>query len=208
MCGSTDQQSDIAGEQQAFYKQLQSQYQQEYGNFSGILAKLQSTFEPILAAGPNQEGFSAAEKTNLETQATTKTAGNYDKALQAANEGMNAEGGGDTFAPSGAKEAVRGQIASAGAAEQSQLDQAITSADYDQGRNNFLTAAQVLGSTASMQNPVGIGGVTNNAGGEAMQGANDVATADNAFWGSVMGALGGAAGTALGNGGAVTKALG
>ena len=80
MCGASGQQKDIEAQQAAFYKQLTQEYGITFGESQGILKSLTAAFEPILKAGPNQQGFSAEELANLNSQAVTGIGRNYAKA--------------------------------------------------------------------------------------------------------------------------------
>ena len=67
MCGGpSTQQQAIAGQQQQFYSNLQSGYQQMFAGQTNILNSLQSSFAPVLAAGINQYGLLAGGECSLE----------------------------------------------------------------------------------------------------------------------------------------------
>src|ERR1700761_3428275 len=128
-------------------------YTQEFGKFNSILDSLTASFKPILDAGPNQEGFSGAEKTALNTQATEGVASNYNKALTATNQNISAAGGGNAFLPFGGADEAKENVALASAQQQSAEENQITKADYATGRANYFGAASALGSAAGMINP-------------------------------------------------------
>ena len=85
MCASgaqnTIQQEDIATMQQ--YDQQQAK---QYANQTALYAQVKSVLDPILNAGPNQQGFSAAELNTLNAQAVEGTAENYSAAGKAVGE--------------------------------------------------------------------------------------------------------------------------
>src|SRR5579884_3939285 len=101
MCGPTSAQTELQSEQADFYRQMTQEYTTVFGEDQGILSSLTKTFEPILEAGPNQKGFSDAERNDLNSQAIEGTAKNYAAADRALKEDQAAEGGGDTVAPTG-----------------------------------------------------------------------------------------------------------
>lgn len=194
MCGgATAAQTDIQNTQVAFLKQLTAEYGTVFGESQGILQSLTSTFKPILEAGPNQQGFSAAELASLETTAKEGVGQNYAQAAKALGEKQAAEGGGNSFLPSGAKSQIQEEIATGAAGTLSQEQEQITQANYATGRSNFYNAAGILGQTASTLNPVGSAGAATSAGSAASNTANQIAQENNSWMGLVGGVLGGAA---------------
>ena len=170
-----------------------------FGESQGILSSLNQAFAPILAQGPNQAGFSKAEDTSMNTEATEQTAQNFGKAKQELQEDQAAEGGGNDFVPSGAQDAQNESLAATGAATQSQEQQQILQENYATGRQNFMNAAGVLGTTASTLNPTGTADAAVSSGSAAATTANTIAAQGNSIWSSVLGALGGVAGAAVGD---------
>jgi hypothetical protein len=199
MCGATQQQTDISDEQSAFYAEMTKEAQATYGASSAITSALTSQFTPILQAGPNQEGFSTAEKTALNTQATEGVASGYSQASEALGEKLGASGGGDSFLPSGAQAELQQNTANTAAGQLAEDKNTITNNDYETGRQNWTTAASVLGQTASTLNPANFANAATGSGSAAANTANQIAQANNSVWTSAIGALGGIAGTAAGN---------
>ncbi|MCU1305167.1 MAG: hypothetical protein JWQ87_5451 [Candidatus Sulfotelmatobacter sp.] len=199
MCGASSAQVGLQNSQIAFYNQLTSQYSTIFGQSQGILSALTKAFEPILAKGPNQEGFSAAEKTALESQATTGVGENYSKAQAALATQQGAEGGGNSFIPAGAQEQQKAQLAQSAAQLQSSEDLGITQANYAQGRQNYQFAAGELGGVAAQLNPTGFANSATGAGGAASTTANEVSQANNSWMQLVSGAIGSAAGAYAGH---------
>ena len=196
-CGASQSQKDIESAQANFYNTLTQEYQQTFGQNQAILSSLTKAFQPILQAGINQEGFSAGEKQNLESQATTGTGQNYSKAAQALALQQGAAGGGTQFVPTGAKMQQQQQLATSAANEESNLQSGIEAADYAQGRQNYLEAANALGGVAAQYNPTGYANAATGAGSAAAETANQISQASNSWMNVVSGALG-AAGTAAG----------
>jgi hypothetical protein len=193
--GATSQQTQIEATQQAFLSQLTQEYGTVFGESQGILQSLTKTFEPILAAGPNQQGFSKPELTALETQAKQGTGQNYAQAATALGEQEAAAGGGNTFLPSGAKSQLSEELANSAAGNLSNEQLGITEANYATGRANFDTAASELGGVAQELNPVGAAGVANQSSEAAANTANQIASQNNSWMGAVGGLLGGVQGS-------------
>ena len=196
MCGASDQSKDTFAQQEAFFKELRSEYKTRFGEDEALLSKLTASFEPILAKGINQEGFSQAELDNLNSQAVTGTGQNYAKAAAALGAQQGAEGGGTAYIPSGAKHQQQAQLAESAAENESGLESTIKAADYATGRENYLAAAQGLEGVSGLYNPTALAGVTNNAGEAQAQTANEITQANNSWMNLVGGALG-AAGNAV-----------
>jgi hypothetical protein len=198
MCGPSAAQTTIQQDQINLLQNISNQNSTVFGESQGILNNLNKTFAPILAAGPNQPGFSQPELTSMNTQATEGTAGNYATAQKNLQENQDAEGGGNNFLPSGVNQTQRANLASAGAAEQSQQQQQIVQANYATGRQNFNNAAGVLGQTASTLNPTGTANAAVGAGSAAASTADTIQQQSTSAWTSVLGALGGVASAAVG----------
>ncbi|MGH9537364.1 MAG: hypothetical protein ACRD3H_05555 [Terriglobales bacterium] len=195
----------IADQQSQFYNQLQTNYQTQFAGQSAILKSITDAFTPILNAGPSQQGFSAQELAAMRTQADTGTAQAYQNAKQATGEALAAQGGGNTFLPSATKAGIMANTANQAAAQQAQQQLGITQANYEQGRQNFLSAANVLSGpngVASMMNPLGYAGSATNAGDSAFSSANTVyqqnKAASQGLWGELGGIAGGIAGSFIG----------
>ena len=197
MCGASQQQKDIEASQAAFYDTLTSEYKTLFGQSQGILGELTKSFEPILKAGINQQGFSAGELNNLNSQAVSGTGANYAKAADALSKQQAASGGGNTYIPTGAKIQQQQQLAESAAENESRIESGIQAENYATGRANYLTAAQGLGGVASELNPTGAANAATGAGSAAATTANEITQANNS-WMQLVGAGLGAAGTAAG----------
>jgi hypothetical protein len=196
MCGATKEQTQISDEQNQFYKTLTDQYSTVFGQSQGIIGALTSAFLPILQRGPSQTGFAPGEENALRTQATEGIGQNYAQAQRATAQILAARGGGDTLLPSSITSNILAQNTNQAAQQRSQAMNSITQANYAQGYQNWGNAATVLGSTAGLVDPTKFGGLTNTAGGTAMQGATDIANASNSPWNAAFGALGSIGGAA------------
>lgn len=198
MCGSTPQQTEVSDEENQFYKTLTDQYSTVFGQSQAITGALTSAFMPILQAGPSQTGFSPSEENALRTQNLESVGTNYAQAQKATAQILAARGGGNTLLPSSVDANILAGNTNAAAAQRSQGDLGITQANYQQGYQNWQSAAGILGSTAGLVDPSKFGGMTTTAGGAAMTGATDVANASNSPWNAAFGALGAGAGLAAG----------
>src|SRR5208337_3279495 len=113
--GASAQQNQLAAQQQQFYGTLQNDYSQQFAQQGNILQSLQNTLNPIIAAGPNQFGYNAAETGALNSQAIQGTGQQYNNAKQALGAQQAAAGGGNTLLPSGVQSQQQAGLASAAA---------------------------------------------------------------------------------------------
>lgn len=176
MCfgGASQQETNISQSQAQMFTQLQSDYAQQFKGQSAILSQLQNSVSPILAAGINQYGYSKPEDAALRTQADEGTAASYQKAKQAVGEQMSGIGGGNVYLPSGTEAGINANIATAAAGDQASKQLGITQAGYDQGRQNYLQASNILGNVSAQMDPLGYAGQAGSAGNSAFGSANKV----------------------------------
>jgi hypothetical protein len=197
-CKASDAENALSAEQSAFFQTLQNDYKTQFASQTNILNSLNSTFQPILAGGIGQFGFTPAEEAALRTGALEQVGGAYKNASTAVSEMMAARGGGNVSLPSGADAQVMGTIASQAAAAESGAQNQITQAGYAVGRQNFLEAANVLGGVAKMYDPAAYGDLANKSGSQAFNEANIIQQQNNAWKGELGGTFAGIAGAFLG----------
>jgi hypothetical protein len=213
--GASAQQTDIANSQQDFYKSLSANYSQQFQNQNAILGALNKSLSPIVAAGPNQFGFSKAEVNNLNSQALQGTGQQYKNAAKAVGEAQAAQGGGNTYLPTGAQAQQQAALAAQSANQTSGQLLDIQNKGYDVGRSQYNAAISQLGGVAGMYNPNEVAGAANTGGSDASASAKTVADMNNAAspWNLVGGILGGAVGAGVdaftgGIGGSIGKKVG
>lgn len=192
MCGPSGAQKSIAGSQNAFFQELQSSYAQNFGQQQAIFGALNNALEPILAAGPNQQGFSAAENAALTGAAINNNA------TQARNAEVVAgsTAGGNTGVTTGGTKQLEAQIASnAGTALSGQENQ-INLANSQLGRQNFFSAEAGLGGLAGLERPDA--GAVTSAGNAAFGSATEIQNMENQEEADIGGAVTGLAGGFMG----------
>lgn len=199
LSGPSAQQSAEANQGQNFSNLLQQSYGKNFGAQQGILSNLTNVLSPIAEAGPNQEGFNAAEKSALNASAINTNAKNYRNAATVAAEG-EAGAGGNTYAPTGGQQQVAATIASNAAQNTSAEENQIEQADYATGRQNFQNAVGGLENVSGQYNPNATGGLALNANQNAFSQANAINQESNAWVGDVTGLVGGLGGAALSGG--------
>lgn len=190
MCGATQAQTQIQTEQIQQMQDYDNMMKQQYAGQQQIYGQVNSVLQPILQAGPNQEGFSSAEKENLNAQAVEGTAENYKDAAQAVGGQLAAEGGGNVPITTGGGAEIKAEIAQSAAQTQSSEESQIQQADYSQGFNEFQNAENEEMGVAAGENPLGWAGATTSAGSAASSTANQIATENNSWINAALGAAG------------------
>lgn len=191
LCGASSQQKQISQAQDNYYTTMTQEAQQVFGEDQTLFHNLTSTFEPILAKGPNQMGFSDAELNDLTSSAITNTGENYAHAAKALNEQIAAQGGGNVFIPSGANNQLKEELASSAASQTAQEESQIKESGYQQGYDEFKQAEAALSGAGNVFNSgIGISNAATGAGSAASQTANEIAQEDNSWLGAVGGLLG------------------
>jgi hypothetical protein len=194
-CGASDSQKQIGASQQTFMTQVQSQAGAVFGNSSSVFNDLMKTFAPTVAAGPNQQGFSAAENSNLNSQAITQTGQAYKNAKAAVGNAQSSVNGGNVSLPSGAQIGQDVNLASSAANQTANELGQITQQNYATGRQNYeLAAAGLSGATNTFNTASGMDNSANSAGEAAAKTANDISTQNQSWMQAVAGGLGAVAG--------------
>lgn len=198
MCGSTSGQRSVAQGQTNLFNTLTNQAKTEFGDSSAVFQDLNNTFAPIVAAGPNQQGFSAVEDAALKSAAITSTGEAYRHAAQAVKENNAAIGGGNAVLPGGSEINAETAVANQGAEKTAEALNKIDVANYETGRQNYFAAASGLaGAPGVFGTSNSAGGVATGAGEAAAQTENQIAQENNSWVNAVTGALGGIAGSAV-----------
>jgi stress response protein SCP2 len=170
--------------------QLYDQEQKtQYADQTALYAAVTSVLQPILLAGPNQQGFNAAELNTLNAQAVEGTAENYEGASRAIGESLAGEGGGTNPLPSGAQTQLKAELASSAAASESQQETQIAEANYAQGFNLFQNAEQGLETVAAGENPLGYAQAAIAQEGVTANMESEIYKEQNAWKYAIIGAL-------------------
>ena len=191
MCTSHKHVEAAAADQRAFTTQMLSQAQTVFGAADKVFNQMQTAYSGILAAGPSQPGFSAAQQNAMNASAITAGA---NQARFATGALKSSQTGGGTPGTSGvniSQEAgLRSAIAGQTAGELNKIQQA----NWATGRENWLTAGQgVSGSAGAFSKSGATGfdaaaqkGLNEN---EAYAKAEDASA--NAWQSELSGAIGG-----------------
>ena len=208
-CGATNAQNEQEQATTQAFQTAGTQAQAIFGASSTAFNDLIKSYAPTVAAGPSQLGFSQQEKATLDSSAITQTgieAKNEKAALGNTEATQAGSGGQGPVGPGGATVGADLSLTeNAGNQTATELSQ-IQQQDYAVGRTNYQNAVQGLAGAPSVFNPAtSATGAETGAGESATTATQNVASAQQSGWQLAAGALGGIAGAALGNGGALTK---
>ena len=162
-----------------------------------ILGSLKSTFDKVVAAGSNQQGYNAQEMNTLNSSVIQNTGQQYANAKKSLAENQAAQGGGNSMLPSGV---ASQQAATLGSAAANQAQSGLTQnlqASYNQGYQNYNNALSGELSVAGQQNATGMANAATSMSNSANSEANAVQSANQEETNNIMGlATGAMAGTA------------
>jgi len=171
-------------------QQYNDMMQQQYANQGAIFSKVSSVLDPILKAGPSQQGFSDAESNTLNAQAVAGTAQNYNSAAKAVGEETAAEGGGNSVIGSGAATQLKEEVANSAAQTESGEETQIQEQNYATGRENFQNAEEGEMAIAAGENPLGYASAATNQSNATATVANQIAQENNSWYNAALGAAG------------------
>jgi hypothetical protein len=188
--------------QASLFEQMTNQAQQIFGASSKAFNSIFNAYSPIVAAGPNQEGYSVAQMSNLMSNAVT-SAGIAGRNAMAA-----AKGAFTGSLPSGA--AIGAQVGTANAVAQNaaQMQSNIRLQSANLGWEKFSRAADVLGQAPNTFNAATNAGQAATGSGQASaQTAEDITKTQNApgLGMSLIGTIGGVLGGMVGSGGLLSN---
>jgi hypothetical protein len=199
-CGATGTQEEQLATAQNLSSEMNVDFGTIFGQNQAILSNITSALEPVVAAGPGQYGYSAAEDAAMRSQATENIAQAGRAATDTTRSAMAAEGGGNIYLPSGSQEAVEAGLAAQTAEKQAEAQSAITQAGYQTGRQNFFQAEGMLaGAPAGLEEPATGYAKTALSALSGAEAQEDKVAAANAAPGQMIGGLlGSVAGAFLG----------
>jgi hypothetical protein len=198
-CGATSQQKAAEQAQANLANEMSADYSKIFGENQAILGSIQSAMQPIIAAGPNQQGFSQPELTALQGQETNLSAQGAQNAEVAANAKAAAAGGGNAAIPSGANQQINAMVNNS-AAQSNAAEQAnITQSNYATGRQNFFGAESALASApGNLENASSTAGnAATNSNSASMADATQIQQANDEWVGALTGMIGSLGGAAL-----------
>lgn len=183
MCGTSSQQQNAYDQAVSTQQTMNSDFNKVFAGNQNILSNLTASLNPIVAAGVGQFGFTPEETAAMRTGAKDQIASAGRAATGQTSEALAAMGGGNADLPSGSKAAIQGSLAEDQAQKQAQAQENITTAGYNQGRQNFFQAnSQLASAPGELENPATAmeGGALSST--ENLSKAADAITATNRAW--------------------------
>lgn len=192
MCGSSSEQQAAYQADTTLSNTIMSDMNLNFAENAQILDSLKGASEPIVAAGPYQFGYNPAETQALRSQASDLTTKGAQDAEIASGAKMATAGGGTSLLPSGAEAAIGAGINANAAFQNSQQQQQITEAGYEQGNKNFNTAETVLAEApGALENPItGMANAAVGANNSTSSEANAITAANQAWMAPLAGLVG------------------
>lgn len=206
-CGPSASEQTIAGAQSSLALSMQSDFQTRFAKQSTLLDNLNASLTPVIAAGPEQQGFSPEELAARNTQAINAAGAANRNAVQSASNSMAGRGqsrgapgvgGGDSGLQSGIESAIRGGIASSSANQLANAQNEITSENYAVGRSNYRTALAGSQALSGEYNPQGFGGMAQSGLSTAFGEEDKINSENQAVGRDILGAVTGIGKAALG----------
>jgi len=143
-CGTHGAEKAAANEQTAFTNSMISQAHQVFGADNGVFNAMKNAYSELLAAGPSQQGFSAAQQSAMNASAIT-TGANQARFIEARLGGQQAgAGGGNMPNASGIGAGDRAAVAEAVAGQTASELNKIQQENYAQGNKNWQIAGAGL----------------------------------------------------------------
>ena len=134
----------INQEANSAYTTAINQASQEFGDANAVFNDLVKSTAPIVAAGPEQTGFSAQQEAAINANTIDTTAAQYKNAATAVKSDIAGQGGGNIALPSGANIATEEALAEAGAQQTASGLRSNLQADYAAGNQNWQFATGAL----------------------------------------------------------------
>lgn len=199
LCGPSAQEKMIAGQQESLATSLSADFNQRFQNQSDLLSTLNTSLSPIVAAGPEQQGFSAQELAARNTQAINSVGAASRNAQQAAaTAGAGQGGGGTSGLESGIQKQINAGIASSGANALANEQNQITSENYATGRSNYKTALTGADALAGKYDPTSFSSGAETGLGSAFKEADTIQQEKGSQIASIIGAVTGGIGGLVG----------
>ena len=136
--------------QSSLFNTAVQQGQAEFGAANTVFNDLVKSTAPIVAAGPEQTGFSAQQESAINANTIDTTAAQYKNAATAVKGDIAAQGGGNIALPSGANIATEEALAEAGAQQTASGLRSNLQADYAAGNQNWQFASKAAEAAPEM----------------------------------------------------------
>jgi hypothetical protein len=156
MCGPSSAETIAQGETESLSRLMAANYQERFQQQGDLLSRLNLSLQPVLAGGPEQQGFSAEELAAKNTSAINSAAAANRNAQQVA--GNEIAGQNNTSGlESGITRAIKAGISTNVGNELANAQNTIVQQNYDTGRANYKTALAGSEALSGEYNPAQFG---------------------------------------------------
>src|ERR1035437_458627 len=135
LCGPSAQETAIQGQTQSLATTMAGDFSTRFASQNQVLSNLNNSLTPIVAAGPNQQGFTGEELASMNTSAINNAAAANRNAVQATGNAIAGQNG--SGLESGIQQAIKGGIASNVANNFADTQNQIVQNNYATGRSNY-----------------------------------------------------------------------
>lgn len=193
-CGTTDATDAAAANQTSFTTKMVSQASAVFGADSGVFNTMKNAYSALVAMGPSQQGYSAAQQSAMNASAIT-TGANQARFVEATLGRQQAgAGGGNAPNASGIGAGARAQVAETMAAQTASELNKIQQENYAQGNKNWQIAGEGLSKAPSVFGNLGAVDAAAQTGLDKNMSNAQAADAASNWWvkpveGAVMGGI-------------------
>jgi hypothetical protein len=170
ICGPSNQAEANAAAASNFYSAMTGQQLQTFGQQQDLLNQIKAVTAPILAAGPQQYGFTPDQEKVLEGAITEQGAKATSDVVNATQLAERQKTGGTNLMPSGASTQIEENARIIGAQDTAGRLANLKLTGYERGNQLYTQALGALGGVANLQSPTAYAGSATNAGDAATKG--------------------------------------
>ena len=183
-----------------FYNTMVDEQSETFAQQQDILSQIQAVSAPILAAGPDQYGFTPAEDQALRSSVINNSAQQTQNAVNATELQQKQASGGTPVLPTGAGEEATLQAEELGGQNTANALSQEKLAGYQQGSTNYGQALAALTGNASLLSPTSYAGATSSAGSNATGAIKQADSERSNLLSSILGGVVGAGSSFLSGG--------
>lgn len=164
VCGPSDQAKQNEAAQTNFYNALTAQQTEMFGAQQDLLNQIQAVTSPILAAGPQQYGFTPGQEKVLEGAITDQGAKATSDVVNATELAERQKTGGTNLMPAGAQTQIEENARILGAQDTAGRIANLKLEGYNRGNQLYQQALGALGGVVQARNPTAYAGAATGAG--------------------------------------------
>lgn len=189
MCGSSKNEQVAQQSEQELSDLMMQDFRQRFSQQSDAIMQLSQSLQPIVQAGPDQQGMGPRELAASNTAIINQTGQNYANAKAALQTTLDARGGGNVALPSGAEAQLQAALASREAGQESAEQLNLTRENYALGRQKYNAAVAGEEALLGQYNPTAYGGGASSGYGSSFSMAHTINQENNQAVADIAGAI-------------------